>query len=173
MTAGALLVAFGVIASMFRIPLSTITEITLTGIPIAVGAFYYGPVIGGVIGALIDIVGFFVHPVGAFFPGFTISMAFIGLIYGIFLYKRWWAPEKKQDILHKEKLGLLIRIVIAHLIKTIVVSLGLNCLWLSVFYGMTLEAVFGGTLVKESINFAFEAALIYYVIRGLQRVKMR
>ena len=160
MTAAALCVAVGVIFSFLRIPLSNITEITLTGIPIAVGGCFFGPAVGAIIGALIDVAGYFVHPTGPFFPGFTISNALIGVIYGLFLWKRWYNTR------------LLIRITIAHLIKTILISLGLNILWLSFFYGMPFKAVFMGSLVKEAINFAIEVALIYFVIRALSRLKI-
>ncbi|MCR5233974.1 MAG: ECF transporter S component [Lachnospiraceae bacterium] len=61
-TTGAMLVALGVIFSFLRIPLTNITEITLTGIPVAVGGFFFGPIVAAVIGALIDVLGFFVHP---------------------------------------------------------------------------------------------------------------
>lgn len=172
MTAAALCVAVGVIFSFLRIPLSNITEITLTGIPIAVGGCFFGPVVGAVIGALIDVVGYFVHPTGPFFPGFTISNALIGTIYGLFLWRKWWEAGRGPGILYRDNTGLLIRITIAHLIKTILISLLLNIMWLSLFYGMPFKAVFIGSLVKEAVNFAIEVALIYFVIRALSRLKI-
>ena len=42
-TVSAMLIALGVILSFLRIPLSTVTEITLTGLPIAVGGYMFGP----------------------------------------------------------------------------------------------------------------------------------
>lgn len=42
-TISAMLIALGVILSFLRIPLSTVTEITLTGLPIAVGGYMLGP----------------------------------------------------------------------------------------------------------------------------------
>ena len=90
LTTSSILIALGVVLSFFRIPLSTVTEITLTGLPIAAGGYLFGPWIGMLIGALIDVCGFFVAPKGPFFPGFTISTALIGMMYGLFLYTKWW-----------------------------------------------------------------------------------
>ena len=64
----AMLIALGVILSFLRIPLSAVTEITLTGLPIAVGGYMLGPWIGFLIGALIDICGFLLLRRGHFFP---------------------------------------------------------------------------------------------------------
>ncbi len=80
--------------------------------------------------------------------------------------------RKGSSILYRGNTGLLIRITIAHLIKTILISLGLNIMWPSLFYGMPFKAVFIGSLVKEAINFAIEVALIYFVIRALSRLKI-
>ncbi len=66
---------------MRNMPVKTMTAAALC---IAVGGYFFGPVVGAVIGALIDVVGYFVHPTGPFFPGFTISNALIGTIYGLF-----------------------------------------------------------------------------------------
>ena len=77
LTMCAMLVAIGVVLSFLRIPISQITEITLTGLPIAAAAFMFGPVSAAAVGALIDVVGFFVRPMGPYFPGFTISNVLI------------------------------------------------------------------------------------------------
>ena len=185
-TVGAMLVAIGVVLSMVRIPLSTLTEVTLTGIPIAVGGFLFGPVMGFIIGAMIDVTGFIVAPKGPFFPGFTISTGLIGMIYGLFLYRKWWdkkgaepaaaqgaepaaAPTAGKNILHDDRKGLAVRVVISHVIKTLAVSLCLNCIWLSLFYGMAFVAVFIASLPKELINIPIESFLIYSVIRLIIR----
>lgn len=164
-TLSAMFVAIGVVLSFFRIPLSTFTEITLTGLPLAAGACMLGPWIGFIIGALIDIVGYILAPKGAFFPGFTISSGLMGVIYGLLLYRNWWDKrEGKNSILRNKSKGLAIRIVIAHFVKTLAISLCLNCFWLSVFYGMPFKAVFATSLPKELINFPIECFLIYLLL---------
>ncbi len=172
LTTSSILIALGVVLSFFRIPLSTVTEITLTGLPIAAGGYLFGPWIGMLIGALIDVCGFFVAPKGPFFPGFTISTALIGLMYGLFLYTKWWDTNaSRQGALCAGAKGLVLRIVVAHLLKTVFISLLLNCFWLSVFYGMTFKVVFLASVPKEVINFPIEVFLIYSVVQVLKRVR--
>ena len=172
LTTSSILIALGVVLSFFRIPLSTVTEITLTGLPIAAGGYLFGPWIGMLIGALIDVCGFFVAPKGPFFPGFTISTALIGMMYGLFLYTKWWdTNDSRQGALRAGAKGLVLRIVVAHLLKTVLISLLLNCFWLSVFYGMAFKVVFLASVPKEVINFPIEVFLIYSVVQILKRVR--
>ena len=167
----AMLVALGVILSFLRIPLSAVTEITLTGLPIAVGGYLLGPGIGFLIGALIDICGYFAAPRGPFFPGFTISTALTGMIYGLLLYHRWWDGQSGgSGPGRRGSYGLLLRTAAAHLIKTVLISLLLNCFWLSIFYGMNFSAVFFASLPKEAVNFPIEVFLICSIIRVLRRL---
>ena len=169
----AMLIALGVILSFLRIPLSAVTEITLTGLPIAVGGYMLGPWIGFLIGALIDICGFFAAPKGAFFPGFTISTALTGMIYGLLLYHRWWDSQSgRRGLYGSVSKGLLLRVAAAHLLKTVFISLMLNCFWLSIFYGMNFNAVFFASVPKEAINFPIEVFLIYSIIRVLRRLRI-
>ena len=155
----AMLIALGVILSFLRIPLSAVTEITLTGLPIAVGGYMLGPWMGLLIGALIDICGFFAAPKGAFFPGF--------------IYRRWWdAPSGGSRLPGSGPGGLLFRAAAAHLIKTVFISLLLNCFWLSLFYGMNFSAVFIASVPKEAINFPIEVFLIWSIIRVLRRLSL-
>ena len=172
LTTSSILIALGVVLSFFRIPISTVTEITLTGLPIAAGGYLFGPWIGMLIGALIDVCGFLVAPKGPFFPGFTISSALIGMIYGLFLYAKWWDTKgSRQGALLAGAKGLVLRIALAHLLKTVFISLLLNCFWLSVFYGMTFRVVFLASVPKEVINFPIEVFLICSVVRILRRVR--
>lgn len=177
LTTGAMLVAMGVVLSFFRIPLTTITEITLTGIPIAAGAYLFGPWTGFLIGALIDVCGYLIKPMGAFFPGFTISAGLAGMIYGLFLYQKWWEPPGSrthgQPLLRRGRRGLVCRILLAHLLKTVLISLLLNCFWLGVFYGMPFRAVFLGSVPKEAINFPIESCLIYITVKILRTISGR
>lgn len=171
-TVTAMFIALGVILSFVRIPLSHVTEITLTGLPIAASAYLFGPWIGFVTGALIDICGYILAPKGMFFPGFTLSTGLIGMIYGLLLYRKWWEKNDGPLLsLRKGRKGLAVRVVLAHLFKTAAISLCLNCIWLSLFYGMDFKVVFAMSLPKELINFPIESFLIYSIIRVLMRTQ--
>ena len=171
-TVSALFIALGVILSFFKIPLSTVTELTFTGVPIAVGAYMFGPAVGFIIAALIDVCGFLIKPMGTFFPGFTISAGLAGMIYGLMLYCKWWQnSEGRKGFLRFGNTGLAVRVVLAHLLKTVSISLCLNCIWLSLYFGMEFKVVFIASLPKELINFPFEAFLIYSIIRVIMRIQ--
>lgn len=171
-TMSAMFIAMGVILSFVKIPLSNVTEITLTGLPIAAGAYMFGPGIGFVIGALVDLCGFFAAPKGMYFPGFTLSTGLIGMIYGLILYRKWWQKkEGSADLLQTGSKGLLIRVILAHFLKTLLISLCLNILWLSMYFGMDFKTVFLLSLPKELINFPIEVFLIYSVVSLLMKLQ--
>ena len=52
----------------------------------------FGPVMGFVCGGIGDIIQFVLKPTGPYFPGWTLSAALAGFIYGAFLYKKF--PQK-------------------------------------------------------------------------------
>ena len=98
-------------------------------------------------------------------------MALMGMIYGMFLYRKNWDNEaRRKSLLRAGAKGLALRTVLSHLLKTVFISLLLNCFWLSVFYGMDFSAVFLASIPKEAINFPIEAFLIYSVVRILKRI---
>ena len=47
----------------------------------------FGPGVGGAVGALSDILGYAVRPTGPYFPGFTVTAALSGVIFGLLLGK--------------------------------------------------------------------------------------
>ena len=54
----------------------------------ALCAILYGPWWAAMVAALGDLVGALLFPTGAFFPGFTLTAACTGLIFGLCLYRR-------------------------------------------------------------------------------------
>lgn len=71
-------VALGVVINTMRIG-----EISFGGFPIVYSGIAFGPIVGGVVGTLIDVVGFIVRPSGsggAFNPLFTMTSMLTGVI---------------------------------------------------------------------------------------------
>ncbi|MCL2628799.1 MAG: folate family ECF transporter S component [Oscillospiraceae bacterium] len=117
----ALLVAMEVVMSrLLSIP-TPILKISLSFLPIVVIAILYGPIYAGIGAALADFIGAMLFPVGAFFPGFTISAFLIGCTYGIFLYKGNFEGFKG-----------LVKVIAAAFIVTFVLQLGLETLWIAI-----------------------------------------
>ena len=54
----------------------------------AIMGMLYGPVCAALSAGLVDILQFFLKPMGEFFPGYTLTAMLGGLLYGLFLYKK-------------------------------------------------------------------------------------
>jgi ECF transporter S component (folate family) len=83
----ALSIVFGRILSV-RVSLGGIEgiRIGLGGLPIILAGFAFGPWYGGVVGALSDIVGYMINPMGAYAPHFTLSAYLTGFIPGAVIW---------------------------------------------------------------------------------------
>ena len=62
-------------------------------VTLACAAALFGPVEAALIGALGDVLGFVVNPIGMFFPGYTITAALTGLVFGLFLRRKITWPK--------------------------------------------------------------------------------
>ncbi len=62
-------------------------KINFSSIPLIMVGIFYGPAAGFMAGAISDVVGYMINPMGgAYFPGFTLSSALTGMIPGL-IYK--------------------------------------------------------------------------------------
>ncbi|BCJ99698.1 folate family ECF transporter S component [Anaerocolumna chitinilytica] len=127
-------------------------RISFTDLPIALGSMLFGPVVGGIMGALSDILNFIISPKGPYFPGFTISGILTGLIYGFAFYK---------------KKATLSRIVITKAILIVLVDMLLNTYWLSILMGKGFIILFADRLVKNIIMLPVHAAMLYVILNRL------
>ena len=114
--------------------------------------FLFGPLVGGLFGAAMDILNFIVKPTGTFHPGFTFNALISGIIYGIFLYKK---PVS------------ITRILAANIVQMIIVSFILGSYWLTHLTGMTFYNCFPRAL-KELIMLPFETFLFFLIIKGVE-----
>lgn len=126
LTGAALATAFTVVVDFFRIVFTQTMEITFGFLGIVVAGMLYGPIVGGLVGGMADVIGYVLRPTGAFFIGFTLNNIIAGVIYGLFLYKK--QPTFK-------------RLAAALLTENIIVILILTPIWLNIMYGSSLFAV--------------------------------
>lgn len=142
--ASALFVALATILSFFSITVSSTLEIRFNGLAIAAAGILLGPGLGGAVGALSDILGYMVHPAGAFFPGFTISYALSGLIFGLIVHKK----------------SSVLRVLIAQAVITVGIDMMLNTFWLSLMYGNAFMALFAARIVKNIVLYPLYSVLL-------------
>ncbi len=159
LTVAALFTGLGIALGLFKIPLTPLIEIRLGSLPVCLAGAYFGPGVGAVVGALVDIGGFVVKPTGPYFPGFTISGIISGIIFGSMMY------GKKPTLL---------RLFITQVVYTVIVGILLNSLWLSMLY---MEggyiAVILARLPKEIVMMFVNTAILFAVIKSLEGVRIR
>ncbi len=153
-----LLVAIEVIIARFgTIRPTNSLKLSLDFIPVVISAILFGPIPAMIISILADILGAFLFPVGPFFPGFTVTAAMTGLLYGLLLYRDQSMP----------------RIVLAVLLQQGILSLLLNTFWLKVLYGLPYLPTLVGRLVQAGVMAALQIVLIPLLAKAVNDVEKR
>lgn len=148
----AMLLAVFAVLGLFKIPIPPAmwdNRITLTFTAVSAAGMILGPVPAMIIGGFGDILGYLMNQGGgAYFPGFTLSAALGGLIYGICLYKR----NKKYMIWY---------IMLAVLINTVFINIILNTCWLSLMYNKAYVVFAATRIIKNAIAYPIHVAVIF------------
>ncbi len=114
----------------------------------------FGPVVGAFYGGALDILKFLIKPTGPYFPGFTLSAALGGIIYGMILYG------------HPVNLK---RTLAAELLNCVICNMFLGTLWLSLLYGNAFLALLPARVVKNLILWPVNALIFTGIARLLER----
>lgn len=157
----AILMAAQVVLGMFEVFHSDTVKLTLSFIPVVIAARLYGSVGGIVVAGFGDIISYLIHPVGAWVPQITLTYAFIGAIYGLFLHKK----------------VSMVRITIAVLTAQCVVSLFVTTLWLTML-GSTENTLFwelywtkvGMRLLQVVVMSVVQLVIIPFILKAVDRI---
>ena len=145
-----------VLGNLLQVPLME-KQFSFGFLPVAAAGALMGIPGGLIVGALGDFIGAHLFPAGAYFPGFTLTSARVGVLYALPLHG------------HKPAVW---RVVIAVLLAT-VVNLFLNSLWLSMLYGSKTYwgwvTVRAGTYVVEA---PAQMIVMYLCLQALSRLKL-
>ena len=96
--AAALLIALHTVLAVFvSIQVTPTLRISVSFLANCAIGYMFGPVMGFVCGGLGDLIQFVIKPTGAYFPGWTISAALAGFIYGLFFYGCNMKVAEKYD----------------------------------------------------------------------------
>ncbi|MCI9272022.1 MAG: folate family ECF transporter S component [Dorea sp.] len=153
----AMLLAVAVVLGFYTLQVTDFIKIGFAFIADEMTGMLFGPVVGGLMGGAADLVKFLVRPTGPFFPGFTISGAASGVIYGMVLYKK------------PPTLG---RVALANGIVMIVVNICMNTYWLTLLYGDAFFAILPARIIKQAVMYPIYVALFYGVSRVLGKAKL-
>ncbi|MBW7571663.1 folate family ECF transporter S component [Caproiciproducens faecalis] len=150
-----LLIALNAVLGVFTVPVSDVLQIRFSFLTIATSGFLYGPVVGGMVGAIGDVVNYVLRPSGPFFPGFTLNAFLSGFVYGLILYK---------------KPVTVWRVLAANTIVMVLVNFLLNSLWLSIMYGKAFLAVLSVRIVTNLILLPINVAMLYTLLKFVQKI---
>ena len=120
-------------------------------IPVVIAGIMLGPVRAAIVGAMADFTGAILFPIGAYFPGFTLTAALVGTIYGLFLHR-------KQSFLN---------ILISVSIHQLLLSLLLNTFWISVLYQSPYTALLVTRLLQCAVMIPVELLVISLIVKTL------
>lgn len=156
----ALLVSLGVIFTRFSIMVLPSVRIGFRDVPIILAGILFGPVAGMVTGIAADLIGFLVGSTGAFFYGFTISAALVGLIPGLV-----FMGEKRSQY-------PIVKIILAVVLVEMGVSLFLNTYWLTVMLGKAFWSLLPLRVLARIIITPLEVLILTAVIRALHKANV-
>lgn len=138
-------------------------RISFGEIPLMIGGLLFGPIIGGISGLAADIIGVMINPQGVFHPGFTLSSMLWGIIPGILgIYFKNTGDKSNPFTVQ--------RIVLTVSICMVVISLGLNTLWLSTLYGKGFMVLLPARIITVLISVPINSFIIKSLIKHLRRL---
>lgn len=153
----ALLIAIGIILGQFSIQLTQSTKIGISFIATQMTANLFGPVVGGIMGGVADVLKFIIKPTGPFLIGYTISAILGPVIYGVMLYKKpisFW------------------RILLSKAVVAIIINLLLGTFWSYHYFGAAFWAGIPSKLFQQVIQVPVQSVIYYFVMKTLKKAKV-
>lgn len=154
-----ILIALGVVLRSAAIPFTATNRLTMTFLAIAAAGYLLGAVPAMLVGLLIDLLGFLVNPMGAYFPGFTLSAMLTGLVYGLCLYRR---PLKT----------IVFWIIGAQLVISFGIHVVLNTVWLQIMYQKAYTILSMDRIIKNAVLFVPQVIITFAATTLLDRLKI-
>ena len=142
------LIALDVVFTRLLAISTPVMKIGLGFAAVALSAMLYGPWWAMLTAALGDIVGALLFPTGAFFPGFTLTAACTGLIFGLCLYRR--------D-------GRVLWPVLAAALNVVLVSYLLNTAMISYISGSAYTALLKVRAVQLAVMLPVQIAVLGFL----------
>ncbi len=136
----ALLLAMQIVLSRFLSISALNVKIGFSFLPVVFVAIMFRPTITAGFYAIADILGAVLFPIGAFFPGFTLTAAISGLIIG-------YGLNKNRSIS---------RIILVFFINMVICSMLLNTYWITVITGIPFDKMFISRSLAFGVNFAVQ-----------------
>ncbi len=147
----ALMTALEIVLSRFLSVSLWNLKIGFSFLPVLITAAVLGPLCAAAVAGLGDFLGAVLFPIGPYFPGFTLSAALIGLIFG-FAFKNEITVFKTT-----------VSVISTELIFTLLI----NSLWISVLYGAPYQGLLITRLPQAAIMAAVKLPAVLLIIKPL------
>ena len=128
-------------------------KIGFSFVPVALAGMLFGPLAGGIVGALGDFLGAVLFPIGPYFPGFTLTAFLTGLVFGLFL--------------HRKRTALPVLGAVA--VNQLLLSLLLNTLWISILYGSPYLPLLSTRVVQCAILAPVQFIVLLLIGKALDK----
>ncbi|MCI9667697.1 MAG: folate family ECF transporter S component [Angelakisella sp.] len=152
LTLAAIVVALRIVLSGLYIPLGDNLNIFFGYFVNSLGAAIYGPVVALLSGFATDVLGYFVHPTGPFFPGYVLSTMLGSFFYALFFYRARVTA---------------LRVVLAKLSVNLLVNVGLGALWSAIQFSKGYYYYLVKSLAKNIGLLPVEALLLWLFLRAM------
>ncbi len=131
------------------------TKIGFGFVPVMLAGMLFGPLAGALVGGLSDLIGALLFPIGPYFPGFTLTAALTGAMFG-------WVLHKRQSF------GRVCGVV---LFNQLILGLVVNSFWITLLYGSPYIPLLGSRLVQYAILVPVEVIVTWFLLRALSPLK--
>jgi len=148
----AVMAAVQIAISSFFIPVGENLRVYFSFTAASLACTVCGPVMAVIYGAAADLLGFLIHPSGAFFPGYTLSSMLGALLYALFLYRA------RMSVL---------RIFLAKLSVNALVNVGLGPIWSTILYEKGYFYYLAGSALKNALLLIPEVILMVLLLKSL------
>lgn len=151
----ALLIALQVVLSRFLSINLQFLKIGFSFVPLMFAGYLYGASSGVIVAVVSDLIGATLFPSGAFFPGFTVTAALSGFIYGIAFGEKCTTAK----------------IAVSVITEQIVCGLLLNTWWLSILYHSSFAALLATRVWQALVMIFVELVFAEVFFRRLNFVE--
>ena len=152
MVAVSMMVAMSVVltcVSDIQIPLGNNLRIRFDFLANAVAGMIGGPIVSLGYGLVADLVAYFIHPFGAYFPGYTLSSMLGAFVYALFFYRSRIT---------------IVRVALCKLSVNLFINVLLGSVWSAVQFSKGYWYYLGNSIIKNSIMLPIEIALLVLVL---------
>ncbi|MBQ8568014.1 MAG: folate family ECF transporter S component [Oscillospiraceae bacterium] len=159
----AMLIALSMAVEGFTITLP-FAKINFAFIALAAIGMLFGPTVAFFAGGMCDVLGYIIHPDGAFLPAYILVAMLQGLIYGIALY-----PLKENALKNSGAVSPMfaVRAVIGRLVDVLLINLVLNTT-LNMHYGFipkqAFHEAFAARIAKNLIQLCADLPLMWLIL---------